>query len=75
MQNPQKKVVINEVPFISIMQMRLISAVMNMQILQLCSNCQCVLGSGQNIKSQTRAQELWGAESFQDLSGRRGKPS
>lgn len=35
MQNPQKKAVINEVPFITIMQMRLISAVMNMQILQL----------------------------------------
>lgn len=38
MQNPQKKkkkTVINEVPFITIMQMRLISALMNMQILQL----------------------------------------
>lgn len=35
MQNPQKKAVINEVLFITIMQMRLISAAMNMQILQL----------------------------------------
>lgn len=37
MQNPlkKKKTVINEVPFITIMQMRLISALMNMQILQL----------------------------------------